>query len=357
MTQISPKPNHRHNSNGRAAYPTGVPVEGLTSATNYSSSRQMPSYQEQKATEWSGPEEMGQIVATKGSRRQQRLGLKWFTASLRAKTLAVAIAISTLPVLGIGTFAYLTTNQGVEKDTFADLQINTQDLKDKLTFFLQFRYRDIQSFSTLEAFTDSTLKIPRQEKEQILDRLVQTYEVYDNIAVLDLKGNVLAQSLQKEALPNNANLFDRDYFQEVLKTNRPVVGNPQKSETSGLFSIYGAAPIKDKLTGKTIAIMRSRIPVKNLQVVFGPFEERGQDYFLIDSADNIFSSNVDNAVGKTLPQVFPLMTAQLKKVGRVDTYIHGQDQLTRINSLETFSPTQRLKEEFGLNWALLVATP
>ncbi|MBD0346883.1 MAG: hypothetical protein ICV63_19065, partial [Coleofasciculus sp. Co-bin14] len=183
MTQLSPKPGFNNNSNGRAAYPTNAPLDSRMSATNYPSSPPHPGqfYQGQQATQWLPQETIKPIAQIQGDRRQRRFGLRWLNANLRAKTLVVAIAIGTLPVLGIGAFAYFSTAQGVEKQNFSSLLSNGQDLSDKLASFLDERNNDIRVLADLAIFTNPKLRnqLSRQEKDVILSRYQKTYGFYD----------------------------------------------------------------------------------------------------------------------------------------------------------------------------------
>ncbi len=357
MTQLSPKPSHHNSSNnGRGSYSTNLQFEGLMSTTNYPSSPPRPGqfYQEQQATQWLPPDASKPIAQIQGNRRQRRFGLRWLNANLRAKTLALALAIGTLPVLGLGTFAYFSTAQGVEKQNFERLQVNNQDLLDKLVLFMDERYKNIQIYASLAIFTDSKVAkaTSTERKNELLNEYVKSSGVYDSIAVTDLKGDYVYKS-DAETLDNASGL---DWFEEARKTNRPYISEPRPSKATGVFSLFVSAPIKDESTGKTIGIIRARFPVSALLEVFRVTGERSQDYFALDSSNKVFSSSAEKAVGQGLEQVFPLMTAQIKKVGRKQTYIYGQNEVTRIRSLEVFNPSERLKQQYGLDWSLLVAT-
>jgi len=350
MTQISPK--NSSDSNGKGSYSENIQLEGRTSVTNLPPFRQVESYQEQKAFKRPQAEEL--VLPDQGTRHLRHKGLRWLSASLRVKATLVALAIGTLPVLGLGTFAYISTSQSLERDTFADLQINTQDLSDKLTLFIQERYKDIQVYSNLAIFTDDQVAkaTPAERKDAILEEYVKTSGFYTSIAVTNLKGDYLYKS-DGETLDNAS---DVDWFQAVLKNDRPFISEPRVSRSTGVFSIFFAAPIKDSVSGKTIAIIRARLPVSALQEVFGITTERAQDFFTFDSKNKIFASSAEKSVGQTIDKVFPLMTAQIKKVGRKDTSLFGQDQVTRVKSLQVFNPTERLKQQYGLNWSVIIAT-
>jgi twitching motility protein PilJ/methyl-accepting chemotaxis protein PixJ len=353
MTQIPPKPHYRNSSNnGRGSYSTGI-----QSAPNYATSLpgQVQSYPEQQAGKLSGPEEMGLPGQLQKKRFQGQNAFRWFSRSFRVKVTAFAILIGTLPVLGIGTFAYFSTSQGVERDAFNNLELNSQDLLDKLVLFMDERYKDIQVYSSLAIFTDANVakSTPTERKNELLNEYVKSSGLYDSIAVADLKGNFLYQS-EGETADTASGV---DWFEAVLKTDRPFISEPRQSTSTKLFSIFVSAPIKDEATGKTIAVIRTRLPVSTLQEVFRVSTDRGQDIFAFDSNNKIFQSSAEGATGKTIQQVFPLMTANINKLGRKQQSIYGQNEQTKIKSIEIFNPAQRLKQQYGLDWSLIVATP
>jgi methyl-accepting chemotaxis protein len=351
MTQLSPKHSSNNNSNGRGSYSEST-QEGQTFVTSPS---ELLSFQDQQAIKLPRPQETKSSSQTRKSPLQQLLGQGLQFKSLRTKAMAVAIAIGTLPVLGIGTFAYLSTSQGVEKSAFNNLETSSQDLLDKLTLFMDERYKDIQVYSNLAIFTDAkTAKsLTVEQKNAILEEYVKTSGVYNSIAVTDLKGDYL----YKSDAETSDNAFDVDWFQAVLKTDRPFISEPRKSNSTGIFSIFVSAPIKDSATGKTIAIIRARMPVEVLNEVFRVTADRGQDIFAFDSANKIFFSSAQGATGKTIQQVFPLMTGSIKKLGRKQQSIYGQNEQTRIKSIEVFNPSERLKQQYERDWSLIVATP
>jgi twitching motility protein PilJ/methyl-accepting chemotaxis protein PixJ len=361
MTQLSPKPSHHNSSNnGRGSYSTNLQFEGRTSATNYPPALPglVQSYPEAKGGTWQPLEEMEPPRQARRKRSKPWDAVRSFSKSLQLKTIAVAIALGTLPVMGIGTFAYLSTSQGVEKDAFNNLEIATQDLQDKLVLFMEERYRDIDIYANLAIFTDpkTAKSLSVEQKNAILTEYVKSSGVYNSIAVTDLKGNFLYQSQGPES-DTVDNASDIDWFQAALKTDRPFITEPRLSAATKIYSILVSAPIKEEGTGKTIAVIRTRMPVSVLQDVFRVSNERGQDIFAFDSNNTIYTSSVESAAGKTLEQVFPLMAASIKKQGRKELSIFGANEETKIKSIEVFNPSQRLKTQYGLDWSLLVATP
>ncbi len=355
MTQLSPKPGSHH-TNGRGSFSNNSHIEGLTSASNYSASspRRVQSQPEPKAIRQPQPQQLPPIPLPQGYARQQWQWRKWFSGSLRVKVTAAAIAIGAIPVVLIGSVAYFATDVQFKHQLYQNEQINAKDMKDKFFSFMKERAGDVDVLTHLATFTDPKFrdKLTRVEKEEILNRFARTYALYDSIAVFDLKGNVLAQS-QSEVLPNHS---DRDYFQEVLKTDRLFITEPRRSETSAGVNLFMAAPIKDDVTGKTVAILRTRIPIQVLQDVFNVEASRQQPFYFVDAAGQIAVSDQEKAIGKKLEEEYPKLLSQIKKTDSIEyqTTISPHEQRQEV---VTYTPTLRLKKSYNLNWALVLARP
>jgi methyl-accepting chemotaxis protein PixJ len=365
MTQLSPKPGFHHNSNGngRGSYSKNSHVEGRNSAIHYvPPARQVQSQPEPKTLqqpllEVPPPISLPQAYAP----RRWQWG-KWFSSSLRVKTTIAAIAIGTLPVIAIGTIAYLTTSQQYHQQILQKEQTDIGDLKDKIFYFIKERAGDIETLSNLSAFANPKVRdlLKRETKDELLDRFANTYNMYDSIAVFDVKGNLIAQS-KSEALPNHA---DRDYFQQVLKTDRLFITEPRQSETSKGVYLFFAGPIKDEVTNKTIAIVRTRIPMEHLREVFNLNTQRGQKLYVVDASGKIASDDDNQTVGKKLEDIFPTLLSNIKRKdldeqeGSAKTIIGlAKDEQITQDEVITYSLAHRLRPLYGLDWSFVLTRP
>ncbi|MEW6496851.1 MAG: methyl-accepting chemotaxis protein, partial [Cyanobacteriota bacterium] len=298
--------------------------------------------------------EMPPIPLPPAYSRPQRQWRKWFSESLRVKVTALAIALGAVPVILIGSVAYFTVDAQYKQQVFNFQGGDAGDIKDKFLLFMKERAGDVEILSKLDVFTDSKLRetSTRAAKEETLNHFSRTYGIYDSIAVFDLKGNVLAQS-QSEALPNH---YDRDYFQEVLKTDRLFITEPRKSETLGTSHLYMAAPIKDSVTNKTIAIIRTRIPLDVLLDVFNIEAERELGLYFMDASGKIALSPDKEAIGKKQEEEFPKLFSQIKDTDTIEYQSviipHKQRQ-----EVVTYTPTLRLKAAYNLDWGLIITRP
>ncbi|MEA5536289.1 methyl-accepting chemotaxis protein [Crocosphaera sp. XPORK-15E] len=219
-------------------------------------------------------------------KKGQFMGQWWRNLTLRSKTLFAATALSVGPVILVGSLAYGVANQVILHQTKEMETIHAVELTEKVNRFMRDRYFDIQVLSNLEFLTNAQLRntIRPQDKQRALDRFINIYQIYDSIAVFDLQGNVIAQS-QGTPLKNHR---DRSYFQEVIKTNSPTISEPLISTTEGTFNVYFAAPVKDQATGKTIGVIRARMPVEQLQHIVNHHKIPGQKSYLINSKKEVF---------------------------------------------------------------------
>jgi methyl-accepting chemotaxis protein PixJ len=192
-----------------------------------------------------------------------------------------------------------------------------------------------------------------QDKQTALDQFIQAYKIYDSIGFFDLNGNVLVQSTGKPL----SNHKDRSYFQATLQTNGATLSQPITSKSSGDSAIYSASPVKDSVTGKTIGIIRARIPMKYLRDVI--LAAGTENNYLLDDQGNIFAASnqkeqdaILNLEAKTQPasdrfDIYPT----LKQSKQTTTKI-AQDLLV------SYVPFSDFKDEFraqlpNLGWSTI----
>jgi HAMP domain-containing protein len=342
MTQISPKPS-KNDINGRIPPTKMIQIEGGTTGIPIPTAYQ------------TGVTEAGLLVPKAPLAERKREGWRW--SSLRTKATVLAIALGTVPVLLTGVTAYFFADQSISN------QINTTKiqravgLEDKLKRFMRERYGDIQimagrNFLTTAFFRD---KLTAAEKEEQLNSLVEAYKVYDLISVADLKGNVILQS-KSDPLPNQS---DREYFQQVLKTDKPYISNatiPQVSNTPEQPAINLAAPIKDKTTGQTIAIIRARIPVSNFADNVANFGTEGDEFYVIDnSIEKIFISSVKGKDFKEALPIFPGLS-KLQAQNKPSALVFN-DQVDKKEKVFASTKFGELEGLPTLDWQAVIATP
>ncbi|WP_026099044.1 methyl-accepting chemotaxis protein [Kamptonema formosum] len=273
--------------------------------------------------------------------------------SLRSKAVLLSVALSTVPVLLIGGLAYHSTSQLIEGQVLAAKEARARELADQTNRFIFERYADIQVLANLAIFTTPRVSkvLSLQEKQLLLDKYITAYRVYDSIAVFDLKGNLLVKSSSEAPLENQS---DRKYFQEVVQTDRAVISNATFSQSSGEWVIHFAAPVKDIATGRTSAILRSRMPVNYLQEALKGFNTNGDTAHLIDRAGEFFVAHSREYLSKQLRQEYPDFPEVLSPSAPAAKIAFNQ--VVGKNLLVATAPMENLEGLPPLDWVVLIET-
>jgi methyl-accepting chemotaxis protein len=208
------------------------------------------------------------------------------TLPFKAKALAAAVLLSIVPVLAVGSLAYIVSSQNLQATERDNQQFAATSLAKALARFIGIRGKDAQALASLPIFTDAKISkaLTQAQKEEFLNDYLDRYKFYDGLMVLDLNGNPLAAS-RGSSQDNHAT---RDYFQATLKTGKPQITKVEISKTTKQASIYTTAPIKDSVTGQIVAIVRLRMPVASLKSIAEEYGLNGNEWHLIDKNSNKF---------------------------------------------------------------------
>ncbi|WP_375510531.1 methyl-accepting chemotaxis protein [uncultured Nostoc sp.] len=271
---------------------------------------------------------------------------------LAKKATILAIAIGTIPILGIGAIAFSFANKSITKQITQSQQAEAIGLSDKVNRFMLGRYGDIQIISSLLFLTSpqASVNITTQDKQAILDRVVEAYKVYDSIAVFDRQGNLIVQSTG-EPLDNQK---DRTYFQDALQKDIPVISKPEAAKNTGVVNIYIAAPVKQTRTSQTIGVVRARMPVKSLEEVIKNYVANGQQYHLLDASGKVFLSPQKELLGKEAKGEYSSLP-KLVTANKVDSFIQVPKTYKK-EELVSYVPASKLDGLPDLNWQVLLST-
>ncbi|MEM8828218.1 MAG: methyl-accepting chemotaxis protein [Cyanobacteria bacterium P01_G01_bin.19] len=221
----------------------------------------------------------------------------WQRQSIRFKTTALAIAIGTIPTLAVGATAYYFANRSITQETTKLRKTLVADLQNQVNVFMSDRFGDIKAMAEMDIFTDSQLRqiATVEQKSAALQKFRDTRDIYDSIAVFNANGDLIAQT-EGKTLGNHLN---RSYIQDALKSDGAVISQPRISTSSGIYSIYAASPIKDRVSGKNIGFVRARMPVAVLKKLLEEYTTEGSEYYLLSKTGKVFLGSVGEYVIKT----------------------------------------------------------
>lgn len=270
---------------------------------------------------------------------------------LRQQAVVLAIALGTLPVLLIGGTAYILANRSITQKELQFRQAQAAQLEDKVTYFLAERYGDLNVLSHLPILTNPKIiqGTSLQEKQAVLDRYLDAYGIYDSIAIGDLQGNTTLQSSGAEV----TGLAEREYFQAVLKTEKPVIVPPRKSALTGEWAIFMAAPVQDSATGKMIGILRTRIPLRYLADNIKALSQQseGAEYQIVDATGKFVINPDRSQIGTLVADEYPFISKQALTQPFTRLAI---SQTQQVEKLVAIAPMQDIRNFPNLGWFALV---
>jgi twitching motility protein PilJ len=295
----------------------------------------------------------GSVQPPQNARKIQKnnsLASTWQKLSLGTKATVLAMALGTLPVLGIGALAYSLADNSVRQQISQNQEAQAVGIADKVNRFIFERYGDAQVMSRLATLANPRIRetASKADKQAVLKGFMDAYKAYESVAVFDLEGNLLVDA-QGESVPNQK---QEAYFQEVLRNNRPVISQPVPGKTTKDFVVYFAAPVKDTVTGQTVSIVRTVMPVKAIKEAIQNYEDSGYEYHLIDSSGKMFLAAEENQIGREAIKDFPGLEQQ--QTGKKQTSFITTDQIDNAEQLVSYVPSRTLQGLPNLNWDVVV---
>ncbi|MEM6400321.1 MAG: methyl-accepting chemotaxis protein [Cyanobacteria bacterium P01_D01_bin.116] len=288
-------------------------------------------------------------VGNTGNVSSNSLMARFKRLSLTTKTTILAMTMVTVPVLVIGTGAYLAASQSMRSKVFDLQQGEAKGFADKINRFMFERYGDVQVISNLPTIKNSGTS--SAQRIEVLNDYVNTYKVYDGIGVFNLNGVAIVES-QEANFKNQGNL---NYFKQARKSNNAVISEPITSDGNGF--IYIAAPIKNPGSQQPTSVVVARMPVTSLDNVVQNYAAPGQEYHLANAQNQIFLSAEPEYIGKELSKEYPKVSE------KTDLEEAFTDVVKRSGSSEkelvSYIPSAEQIEVSGLpalNWDVILAT-
>ena len=285
--------------------------------------------------------------------KKSSIGQWWESLGLRTKTTIISLAAITIPLLAIGGFTYYYVGQNISKAAQQAKTIRAGGMANRTALFMRERYGDIQTLANVPSLNNPKVQasVSLPEQKAILENYFKAYGVYDSIAVYGLDGKLIVDAGSE---PAPASAFKRDYFQTVLKTDQPTISQPEPSIVTKKVSIFLAAPVKDITTGKTIAIVRTRMPASSLENIYKDYIPAGEQYYLAESDGKLFISLNQDLIGRDLKSVFPPFAPYLETRERQSATVI--DPASNKELFAGYAPLAKLEGLPDEKWEAVIAT-
>ncbi len=263
--------------------------------------------------------------------------------SLSTKTTILAIAMVTVPILIIGTGAYVAASQSLNQKFSRLQQSETKGLANGINRFMSERYGDIQVIANLPAIRNGSA-----QQTAVLNNYVDTFKVYDGIGVFNLNGDAIVQS-QGSNFTSQGNL---DYFQEAVKNGKAFISKPIPTSNNS-FNIYIASPVKNSSSEQFTSVVVAQMPVNALEDVAKNYVSEGEEYYLEDAEDKIFLSAKGEAIGKSLKQAqLPSYAPSPQQIQIPGSQNSNWDVVLATDASTAFAPQRNLLLTIAVGTAL-----
>ncbi len=271
----------------------------------------------------------------------------WQKLTLRTKVLALALSLGVAPVVGVGGLGYFFVEQQVTTQVTNARQAATLDIAKYTAEFMGARFQDLRTFSQLSIFADPKVResVTTAERNAFLAQLVESSPIYDDIAVVDLKGSPIAVKTPDSI---KANVSQNDWFQNVTTTQTITWVQPREPFAGKLdFALVGAAPIFDKVTGEMIYIVRVRLDVQELKRRVGEFAAENTEVALIDANEQIFLTNTEDGAGNPILTNLPNIVSWLQD-REVQAKVLNEGAGAQLTA---YAPIIQSPDDPQLNWS------
>ncbi|MEM9002540.1 MAG: methyl-accepting chemotaxis protein [Cyanobacteria bacterium P01_F01_bin.86] len=273
----------------------------------------------------------------------------WQQLKIRTKVIALSLSLGVAPVMVVGGLGYFFVQQRVEAQVAESQQLATTDIAEFASEFMSSRFQDLRTFSQLSIFADPKVRgvVTVADQNALLQQLVDSSPIYEDMAVVDVSGNPIAVS-NPEGIPSNVS--QNDWFQEILETQDISWVQPRAPRAGGLeFALIGAAPIFDSQTGEMLYMIRIRLDVQELRRRVSGFAAENTEVALVDANEQIFLSNVAQEEANEL------------LTGITDRVPWFQDREAQISVLDesgesyltAYSPIIHEANDPQLNWSVV----
>ncbi|NJP20178.1 MAG: GAF domain-containing protein [Hydrococcus sp. CRU_1_1] len=233
---------------------------------------------------------------------RQQLAKQWKSLSLRHKSMALAIALTTVPIVTVGSLAHLVMSRSLETHIIAQHENRALGVERRIGEIADGLIEDVETIASSPILADLELssKATLKQKIQLLDGWIDSHnERYDSIVVFDVQGNVLYQSKSPNPVNPDNNYSNREYFQAAIASKDLAASEPKITLSSNTNSLEVAAPIKEFGTGKALGVVRLRMPLTYLENKFAYLDQQGIEYRLIGADGIVFAADEPEWVGQS----------------------------------------------------------
>jgi len=229
----------------------------------------------------------------------------------------------------------------------ADAAFDTIDKVDRNLFE---RNCDIQAWTIFdEIVITAETGLYADQSNSLLKDLYSIYEVYNDIYLLNDRGQICAVAVRHELIGQN--FYSREWFRQALQ-GQVYVSDLYKSETTGNFTVTYSAPIKNS-DGKIVGVISSRfnwnfvVDIINVAMVYSDCK-----VYLLKSNGTVIASSESN--DDILNKDFSKFEAFRLASNGNNGFIEERDPETNHIYLIGYAQTEGYNKYKGKGWIIII---
>jgi len=224
------------------------------------------------------------------------IGKRDSTMKLKGKFISMFIAFALIPVLITGATIMAITQSSSMKEAKASLQQQEKSamtsINESISLIIK-SGQDMSNNSLINRYLGilESGKQDLQIKSELVDKFkssMKTYEVYDNISLLDKNGTVIIDAL---GTIDGKNLSDMEYYVRMKESKNAQVSKVKKSASSGKNIFVVAVPILDSKNEIMGAILTT-IPLSYISQITNGIKIGDTGYIYIVESDGTMVAHI-----------------------------------------------------------------
>ncbi len=222
------------------------------------------------------------------------------------------------------------------------------DTIDKIDRNLFERNCDVQAWATFNAIKNCLIH-PSDESQKtaqaFLQNIYEIYEVYFDLYVVDLNGEIIAAAQNRSQIGRN--MSNREWFQEVTRTGSVHVTDMYYSSTAGGYTMAYSSPVKNQ-QGEVIGILTTRFNWEFIYDIISRVKiDKKTELYIINSDGVIIASkNQEGILSKEL--------THLKSVRQVLSGTEKRGYVMEKGQIQAFCLTEGYNSYKGKGWSAIV---
>ena len=222
------------------------------------------------------------------------------------------------------------------------------DTIDKIDRNLFERNCDVQAWATFDAvknvIANPTLET-REEAQALLKNIYEIYEVYFELLVVDLDGNIIVTAKNQSEVGKS--MANREWFRETISNNDVYVTDMYYSEVVQGYTMGYSCPIRDE-HGQVRGVFSTRFNwdfiydiIDNVKI-----DESSQLYVINKEGIVIASKDRENVLSKNL--------SDMKAVQKVTSGADNRGYVIENNQICAYCLTEGYNAYKGKGWSVIV---